>query len=143
MASVIVWNDDYSVGLREIDEQHQTIIELINKLYTALAAKDSHASIEAIISELVQYTRTHFAVEESLMRVFGYPGYEEHKAIHDRIIERVHLFQAGFSEGKHRTGMDLLYFLKDWLTQHINEEDKSYSPHLTRGARKGWGRLLS
>jgi hemerythrin len=36
-------------------------------------------------------------------------------------------------------GMELLYFLKDWLMDHIKKVDKQYAPHLTKaGVKKTW-----
>lgn len=138
MATVIAWSNDYNIGVDEIDQQHQILVGIINKLYSALVDKSNPAIIEEILDELLQYTRMHFAVEECLMRLFDYPDYAEHKATHDRIAERVLMFADQYRAGKHQFGMDLLYFLKDWLTTHINEEDKAYSPHLNRGGKQKW-----
>jgi len=140
MATIVAWNDTYSVGIHEIDEQHQILVELINKLYTALARRASNGIVEGVLAELVRYTRVHFATEECLMRVFGYPGYEEHKVAHDRLVARVELFLTDFRERGPKGGLDLLYFLREWLMRHINEEDKAYSPHVAREGRRGWSR---
>jgi hemerythrin len=139
MATLITWSDDFSVEIQEIDEQHKCLVQLINKLYTGLAAKDTSEAIEQVLDELVSYTRVHFAVEECLMRLFDYPGYDEHKKIHDKIVTRVADFQRLYKAGDHKVGMELLYFLKDWLMTHINEVDKQYTPHLTKqGVKKTW-----
>ncbi len=45
MATLISWSDEFSVGIQEIDEQHKCLVELINKLYTGLAAKDSTEAV--------------------------------------------------------------------------------------------------
>jgi hemerythrin len=139
MATMIAWSDEFSVEIQEIDEQHKCLVELINKLYTGLAAKDTSEAIEHVLDELVSYTRVHFAVEECLMRLFDYPGYDEHKKMHDKIVERVGEFQRQYKAGNHKVGMDLLYFLKDWLMDHINKVDKQYTSHLTgHGVQKKW-----
>ncbi|MGE0080876.1 MAG: bacteriohemerythrin [Thiohalomonadaceae bacterium] len=139
MPTMITWSDEFSVDIQEIDEQHKKLVGLINALYVALASKDQVTKVETVLDELVDYTRTHFAVEECLLRLFEYEGYEEHKAIHDKIVERVLRFQAQFKAGEQKVGMELLYFLKDWLMDHINKVDKRYAPHLTsRGVKKTW-----
>jgi hemerythrin len=38
---------------------------------------------------LDEYTRVHFAVEESLMRILHYPDYERHKEEHDKLIAQL------------------------------------------------------
>ncbi len=55
------------------------LINLINKLYDALARRSQREEVAEVLTELVNYTKTHFAVEETLMRIFGYERYEEHK----------------------------------------------------------------
>ena len=141
MAIMINWSDEFSVDIQEIDEQHKCLVELINKLYTGLAAKDSTEAIEQVLDELASYTGVHFAVEECLMRMFDYGEYESHKAVHDRIVERVAEFQHQFKSGNHKVGMELLYFLKDWLMDHINLVDKKYAPHLPKlGVKNTWMR---
>jgi hemerythrin len=144
MAEMIAWRDEFSVDIQEIDEQHKCLVSLINKLYEALARKDNQATIVEVFEELVRYTRVHFSVEECLMRLFAYEGYEQHKKIHDKIADRVELLHAQFKVGDQSVGMELLYFLKDWLTDHIQRVDKSFAGHLTthgvkqKGLRKVW-----
>jgi hemerythrin len=139
MAVMIAWSDEFSVDIQEIDEQHKCLVGLINKLYEALARKDSADVIEQVFDELIRYTRVHFSVEECLMRLFDYEGYEEHKKIHDKIVDRVNILQAQFKAGDHGVGMELLYFLKDWLMDHIQRVDKKYAGHLmAHGVRQKW-----
>jgi hemerythrin len=139
MPTMLTWSDEFSVDIQEIDEQHKRLVDLINRLYDALASKEQGSAVHAVLDELVDYTRIHFAVEECLLRLFEYPGYDEHKAIHDRIVAQVLEFQRLFRAGDQKVGMELLYFLKDWLMDHINKVDKQYSPHLTKnGVKKTW-----
>lgn len=79
MSEFIVWSDELSVGIEEIDEQHKVLVNLINRMHNAIAEKHGSEVVSGILAELVDYTKIHFAVEESLLRILGYPGYEEHK----------------------------------------------------------------
>ncbi|HEY9148290.1 MAG TPA: bacteriohemerythrin, partial [Gammaproteobacteria bacterium] len=112
---MVAWDDAYSVDIQEIDEQHKCLIDIMNELYTAMANKSNRDLIGDVLDKLVDYTKVHFAVEETLMRIFHYEGYDEHKAIHDRIVARVLEFQGQFRAGNDKVGMELLMFLKDWL----------------------------
>ena len=137
--SMVAWDDAYSVEIQEIDEQHKCLIEIMNELYTAMANKSNRDLISDVLDKLVDYTKVHFAVEETLMRVFHYDGYEEHKAIHDKIVHRVLEFQGQFRAGNDKVGMDLLMFLKDWLFDHINKVDKQYTKTFHKaGVKKTW-----
>ncbi len=137
--SMISWDDAYSVDIQEIDEQHKMLIEYMNELYIAMANKSNRDLIGEVLDKLVSYTKIHFSVEETMMRVFHYEGYEEHKAIHDKIVERVLEFQSQYHSGNDKVGMDLLMFLKDWLFDHINKVDKQYVKTFHKsGVQKTW-----
>lgn len=137
--SIITWSDEYSVDIQEIDEQHKKLISIINKLYEALAAKKERDRVTEVLNELVEYTKVHFAVEETLMRVFHYEEYDAHKEIHDRIVNRVLDFQKKFNAGNDEVGMELLMFLKDWLFDHIQKVDTRYSKHFQKhGVKQSW-----
>jgi hemerythrin len=136
---MVTWDDAYSVDIQEIDEQHKCLVEIMNELYTAMANKSNRDLIGDVLDKLVDYTKVHFAVEETLMRIFHYEGYEEHKAIHDKIVTRVLEFQGKFRAGDDKVGMELLMFLKDWLFDHINKVDKRYTNAFHKaGVKKTW-----
>ncbi len=134
--SMMVWSDDYSVDIQEIDEQHKCLVELINKLYNALAAKGQRNEVASVLDQLVEYTKIHFAVEEALMRIFHYREYEEHKSIHDKIVVDVVGFQQRFHRGDDSVGMELLQYLKDWLVSHILHIDRGYTETFAKGGAK-------
>ncbi len=127
MKSFIVWNDQLSVGIEEIDEQHKILIRLINRMHEAIHQRRGSDVVESILAELAEYTRIHFAVEESLMRILNFPGYEEHHDQHEALTQQLADLQAKIASGKRAIGFELMHFLKTWLSRHIMEEDMQYS----------------
>lgn len=139
LKNLVDWTDDLSVGLQEIDEQHKILVGLVNRLYEAIVTNHEHQAVANILNELVDYTIIHFAVEESLMRIFDYPQYEEHKRHHEELSTQVLELQDKFSSGQGEIGMDVLNFLRAWLTNHIMIEDKHYGPFLiNQGLKSSW-----
>lgn len=138
----IEWTEDLSVGVQEIDEQHKVLVGLLNKLYEAIILRqDNSKTIHSIVNELNQYTIIHFAVEESLMRIFDYPLYEEHKRHHQELTKQVADLRSKLQNNETAISMDLLNFLRHWLTEHIMGDDKKYGPFLLeRGLNKNWKR---
>ena len=133
--ALIEWSDELSVGIQEIDDQHQLLVTLLNKLHTAIHQHHGKAAAQAILSELVEYTKIHFVVEESLMRILGFPGYADHKTQHDILIDEVKELQEKLASGKKSISFELLHFLRMWLTKHIMNEDQQYGPFfLSKGA---------
>jgi len=127
MGKFIEWSDDLSVGFEEIDEQHKILIRLVNKMHEAIHKRKGSDVVEEILGELATYTKTHFVVEESLMRILGYPDYEDHKVAHDDLLEQVIELKEKVATGQTTVSFQLMHFLKNWLTQHIMVEDAKYT----------------
>lgn len=127
MSKFITWSGELSVGIEEIDEQHKVLVDLINRMHDAIEEHHGSEVVLGILSDLADYTKIHFAVEESLMRILDYPGYEEHKEIHDELLEHVVELQQKVASGKTAISFELMHFLKSWLSKHILEEDMQYS----------------
>ncbi len=144
MAKFVEWSDELSVGIEEIDAQHKVLVDLVNEMHEAIAQRHGSDVVKDILDKLVDYTRTHFVVEESLMRILNYPDYEPHKEQHEELMQHVHDLQDKVASGKTAIGFELLHFLKVWLTKHIMETDRQYSAFfLAAGAqpklsKKGW-----
>jgi hemerythrin len=64
------------------------------------------------------------------MRIVDYPGYEEHKKQHEELIKEIVELQGKIARGEGSISFKLLHFLKMWLTQHILDSDKEYSPYM-------------
>jgi hemerythrin-like metal-binding protein len=132
VGAYVAWKPYYSVGDPSLDAEHQEILRLLDELYTSITAGQENAKTKDVLNRLTQYTLTHFKHEEQAMREGGFPGFAAHKAIHDRMRRRTVDLRANIGLV---TGQDLLYFLKDWWTNHIQVEDKAYAPYLGVAAR--------
>ncbi len=128
MGKLLAWNAYYSVGHPCLDEEHQRIIKLIDDLYVAIAAGQENARTRQTLDALVHYTMTHFDHEEQVMQECGYPDLLAHKALHDQMRQRTLDLRDNVNLV---TGRNVLFFLKDWWTNHIQAEDKEYTRHLT------------
>ncbi|MCP4702464.1 MAG: bacteriohemerythrin [Gammaproteobacteria bacterium] len=127
---LIVWNERYSVGVREIDEQHKRLIGFINELHEAMRSGGSKEVLGTVFAGLIEYTMTHFAAEERFMKAMDYVHYAKHKAAHDGLTKRVLELQSGFQTGEITLSMDLMDFLQKWLMEHIMEVDKELGKFL-------------
>jgi hemerythrin len=128
------WNNGYTTGIGSIDAQHQTLFQIANRLHEAMIAGQGKAVLGPILERLVQYTAGHFAHEERLMRLHDYPDLAAHKAQHDALTRQVREFQSKFQSGQATMTVQLLHFLKNWLTEHIKGSDLKYAPFLVNKA---------
>lgn len=127
----IDWKDSYSVGLPDIDQQHKKLVGIINRLHDAMKTGSAQALIIRVVDDLVEYTREHFAYEERMIQAAGYPHVAEHAKKHRAMVAQVQAFRERVG-GTHATlPLQLMDFLKSWLTQHILSSDMDYSRVLT------------
>ncbi len=122
------WSAQYSVGIKRMDDQHQYWIELINALHDAMKDGKGPQVVARVYKEMMDYTRTHFAAEEKLMKDTGYPAYADHKALHDAFVRNIEQKMGGDTNGIKGT-LEAMTTLKDWLLNHIQKTDKSYTAH--------------
>ena len=124
------WTKAFSVNIAKMDEQHETLFSKINELHAAIShGKDRHV-IGEILNGVANYTMTHFASEEDLMALHQYPGLATHRLEHQALAQKVRDFQEKYKAGSVTLSMDVMKFLQDWLSHHINGSDKNYGAFL-------------
>jgi hemerythrin len=126
-STLVKWDSSYSVGITEIDQQHQILISMINELYDAMVQGKSRDALEKILDGLASYTIEHFATEEKLFDKYDYPWAITHKAEHQAFAQKVTSFIQEYKQSKYGLTNQLLSFLSDWLKNHIIGKDKTYS----------------
>lgn len=135
----ITWHESLSVGVLEIDEQHQELFRRLNQLLQACNQGKGKDSVRELVSFLQEYVVEHFAAEEKLQRAAGFPGYAEHRAKHTEFMRAVGELKFTLEE----QGPTLPFIVAvnkvvlDWLTQHISKMDKEFGRFL---AARGQGK---
>ena len=124
---LIVWSNSYSVTVKQMDQEHQRLIDIINNLYAAMRAGRSNEAIGTILDELVAYTKTHFSHEEQLMQQANYAGLADQKKAHEALVNQLNDILAKYRAGT-ALGQEIMNFLKNWLINHIQGMDKQYGP---------------
>ncbi len=126
----IVWDDKFTINFKLIDDQHKTLVELVNELHDAMSVGKSKQVMAKVLQKLVDYTVSHFSTEEKYMIKYNYQWYLPHKAEHRKFVEKVTQFQQNYNEGKAVLSLEIMSFLKDWLINHILSTDKKLGPFL-------------
>jgi hemerythrin len=148
MSPFVEWSPALSLGIDEIDAQHQALIDLINALHEVVRAGRPREQQLDALGRLAEYTKIHFAVEESLMRILGYPDYERHKGQHEGLIRSMIDLQRRLAGGEAPIDAPLMDHLKHWLLDHIVQSDRQYSRAfleagvLARHQRQSWATRL-
>lgn len=123
----ITWTSELNVGVEKFNDEHKKLVDYINRLHMGIVSGDSKSALESILSGLIEYTAGHFSHEEDLMIRHSYANYEIHRQEHENLKAKVIDFDQRLKEGKLAFSIELMKFLRDWLTNHINISDKAYS----------------
>ena len=126
------WKASYETGLHEMDEQHRTLMDNINRLSDAIQAEDSKA-VGEVFSFLERYSIEHFAMEESLMDEYEYPFRDGPKQEHAAFIRGFTTTRDEIISGLHDRILCLFrinLFLYDWLISHSTRVDKHLAAYV-------------
>lgn len=121
---------DYLLGIQEIDEQHQTLFDCIQRIEQSVSSEERWSAVHYGLVQLADFARIHFSVEESLLRVLGYPELDEHILEHRKFSEK--LGELREKSVKTDISEEMANFLRHWLMEHILKVDKAYVPHLLK-----------
>jgi hemerythrin-like metal-binding protein len=127
---IFPWQAKYSVGIPQIDAQHQGLIKLINDLHAAMAAGQGKETAGKILDQLVRYTEVHFNYEEGMLRQKGYSQLTAHQATHKKLTAQVVELRERYKGGNITLSMEVMQFLKSWLADHIMGHDHKYADEL-------------
>ena len=124
-------------NVTEIDQQHQNLMNILNKLNDAVKNNESREDIYRIIDDVISYTCLHFVTEERIMAQSGYPGIEAHKDKHKELIQDALHLKAKLDY----IGEDMF---TDWFNHwpfsrvlaHIQYADKQINDHIIQSGVK-------
>ncbi|MDE7019100.1 MAG: bacteriohemerythrin [Lachnospiraceae bacterium] len=125
---------DYYTGIGIIDKEHEKLFSLANETHELLnddLLHDKTESMTNLISELIDYTKQHFAHEELYMDSIHYANMPAHIVQHRKFEESLMKFDIDSLEDdrehQNETVERLLDFLIGWLIHHIQQVDMLYT----------------
>ncbi|MGA2167194.1 MAG: bacteriohemerythrin [Terracidiphilus sp.] len=128
--ALLTWSKKYSVGVKAVDDQHATFIGMLNELHAAMMKGQAQGVVGPLLRKLVNYAREHFSTEERLMETAKYPGLAKHREKHRELTGKIGEYVARYEKGDHAIVLPLLQFLRDWLTNHLQQVDHEYEQWL-------------
>jgi len=124
------WKEKYSTGIEKIDAQHKGLIDLINKLFSAMQSGAGKDVLSDTLAGLIDYTKMHFLTEEMLMQNYDFPDLAAHQAEHQKLTEEVLQFEQEYRSGNTGISIQLITFLRNWIDDHICQVDQQYATYL-------------
>jgi hemerythrin len=130
----ITWDRNLETGNGEIDGQHRELFDRIDKLLAASREQRSRQEVGQMLTFLGDYVVEHFAAEERMMVLAGYPELEAHRAEHARFVQEFGILYREFTS----EGPTTLFIIRvgnrvtGWLREHIYRTDRSLVEWLKR-----------
>lgn len=125
---LLLWYDNYKVGIDEIDADHQNLFSIANKISDDMDQSINHDAFIKGLDALVAYCHEHFDREERILADWGYPELDDHKEKHVALGNQVAEFKEAYELAPEQFNYhEILVFLKRWLKGHILVEDKAYA----------------
>lgn len=123
-----VWNEAYSVGVSQIDRQHQVMRTIIDELHLI---DDDSKKIDEFLARLFNYSMIHLRQEELFLRRINYPDLDVHLAWHGVFTDQFNHIDMMFTSNHRSLDKNrLMVFLLKWWNNHILITDMKYAEYL-------------
>ena len=131
-----IWDDSFSVGVREFDKQHKELITIINQLTEISNISVDSETISGVLTEMTEYANYHFKTEEKYLIDYDYPDYSIHKKQRGEFKEKTAEFCIDTINCKKSIPTEMLSYLRAWLINHILKSDMQYKSRLNEQGLK-------
>lgn len=124
----VSWTPDRAIGIDVLDEDHQVLMQLVKHGQLLLLVEDRATKTAFILRELKAYSESHFAREEVVMQACGYPEFENHRNVHQLLLQKLESLLIEQREGK-LSAEDFETFLSSLWDDHVHIMDKAIARH--------------
>ena len=124
---VFPWNDNFSIGIEDIDRQHRNLVDLLNEL-TVTLIQDNEAELTKVFEELAAYADYHFKAEEAIWQEYftvDDKWYREHYETHASFLPQAIRIKEEMADQPLSASIEkIVRFLINWLASHIIDSDR-------------------
>jgi hemerythrin len=128
--SGLAWTHACVVGVKAMDDQHGILVDTLNELRQQLAHGSDGEELNRQMERLVEFTRLHFGCEESLLERYGFPGLQEHRAAHQRLLHEIDRAAEHGESGETTAFQRRLGSLSTAYMEHLEGFDRQYGSWL-------------
>ena len=121
--TLLKWTKEFSVGIDEVDREHEELIEMINGLHDVMQVGADYVQVVELLGEIYSQIAKHFAYEEKIMRYARYPRYEEHKEDHETLLDDLREIMDEVEADGSFDAAGLSADLNRWFVDHFHTHD--------------------
>ena len=116
------WKESFSLNHEKIDAQHKELFRLANYIENIDDRTATKLELASLFKDFFNYMSEHFSEEEAYMESIEYPLVEQHRMLHQDIIDSLSKILK-----EKRSIAELQQSLKEtsrkWLVDHILNHD--------------------
>ena len=129
--SLIMWTNDYSVGVEALDADHIMIVSLMNHIDDLKQDGSEEEAVGTVVKVLLDVAHSHFRREEGFLKKYDYPEFERHWHEHRVLEEQLEELRAAYARTPDPDiSQEILELLNFWLVEHILRVDMRYKGFL-------------
>lgn len=119
------WKKEYETGNWKIDGEHEKMFEILEEAFVVVPDEQREEKIRKVLHHLYDFMKYHFKKEEIYMREISYSGYEQHKQIHNTIIQECNKLLMSINDTEEKLfEKKLALFIDEHIVGHMLNEDK-------------------
>jgi hemerythrin len=124
----LIWRSEYNINNFKIDTEHQKLFSIAREAINISKLKDDleiNTKLKEIITKLFDYVDYHFKNEEEYMNEISYPEFQNHKILHENILEMLKKLISEINTLElSEIQKTLQEFIENYVIKHILKEDK-------------------
>lgn len=134
----VTWREYLSVGVQEIDSQHQQLFDKFNDFISACELEKGGEEVLKLFGFLDDYVASHFRDEEHFQKKIGYPEYERHRELHRLFTQELLQLKSRLAaEGPQKQLVSTASRLvTGWLIEHISGTDRAIGTFYKEKSRR-------
>jgi len=131
-----MWKERYRIGVDRIDDQHKELFHRVTEFLKALRSdgtwEEKLTSVKQTMAFMQDYVVTHFNDEEDYQQQVSYPGYNEHRAVHERFKQEVMEFAQRMEAENYPEELVQQFAgkLLAWLINHVAASDQKIGEYV-------------
>ncbi|MDR2477626.1 MAG: bacteriohemerythrin [Treponema sp.] len=127
-SKIIEWNEELSVGIASMDNQHRMLLMMINDICTGQLYCGQFADARFVTSvyQILDFFRKHFVAEELVMEKIKYRFLEKHRQQHRQLLKILLSLLKKYTAGQQYSSFKFIRFLRGNVLNHVAVFDKKY-----------------
>ena len=126
----LIWMDEMTTGVVEIDAQHKYLIDFFNDLGHSIQKNYNPEDISKVLKVMKYYAEWHFHKEEDCMLRYHCPAGERNAKAHTVFMDKLCEYQREFEQsgGSIDLATRIHEELVNWIVNHIMVVDTQLAP---------------